>query len=570
MMHLLLVALALQLRTVAMVAPLGPRPGSDALADSARDARHARNEQASFERARRAYLPSDPGGGDRCDVHVGRFCWWSDETRPDLPPEAPSVIARRALLISLFDSLSTVHPGDDWIVGMGVHYRIEAHDLAGADSAARNCRGTGWWCAALAGYAAHVSGDEATADSAFSAALSAMPEDLRCQWTDIRTLLPGDARGRYERLGCAARGALESRYWTLGRPRLASVANDWRSEFLARRVQGWLAGRSLTPQGLSWGDDAEELLLRYGWPVRWGRVERPFATLTPEISVIGHDPWPSFDFGPREKLLDSLAGAASDGDGWDLHSRQSTARFAPHGVDRILAVSSQLARFRRGDSTLLVGAFFVGDDSIRAPDARLAASLPDGTTYASLPDSTMSGTATLMLAAEPRIAGIEITDSASSTLARSRVLFPPRSSNVSSVSDILLYRGGGDLPESLDSALVRAVAGERIERDQPLGVYWEAYRARDVGDSSSVSVTVERIDHGLLRSAFQRLGVTDEDSPLRMGWIDSRPVIGDVSTYAIALDLANLPSGRYRITVAVTARDGSAITTSRELELVDH
>ncbi len=568
-MQLLLVALALQLRTVAFAAPPSPRL-ADVLADSLRDARHARNEQASFERARRAYLPSEPGGEGRCDVHVGRFCWWSDETRPLLPPEAPSVVARRALLITLFDSLAAVHPGDDWIVGMGVHYRLESHDLAGADSAARACRGSPWWCAALTGYAAQVRGDASSADSAFNAALAAMPVEQRCEWTDIHVLLPGDARGRYEKLPCAERAAVDARYWALGRPRLASTANEWRSEFLARRVQGWLARRSLTPQGLSWGDDAEELLLRYGWPVRWSRVDRPFATLTPDVSVIGHDPWPSFDFGPRERLLDSLAGATSDDDGWDLHSRQSTARFGPHRVERILAVESQLARFRRGDSTLLVAAFFVSDDSIRSPVAHLAASLDNDSTYASTPDSTMSGSATLMLAGEPVLAGVEITDSASSTLARSRMLYARRPVTSAALSDILLYRGGGDPPESVDSALARAIPGERVQRGQSVGVYWEAYHPGDAGDSTSVSITVERVDHGLLRSAFQRLGLTQDDSPLRMNWTDARAIIGGVATYAVSLDLANLSPGRYRVSVSVAAIDGPPLTTSRELELTDH
>ena len=201
-MHLLLVALALQLRTVAFAAPLDSRPAAGALADSVRAARLARNEQASFERARRAYLPSDPGGEGRCDVHVGRFCWWSDETRPLLPPEAPSIVARRALLISLFDSLSAIHPGDDWIVGMAVHYRIESGDVAGADSAARTCRATAWWCAALTGYAAQARGNAAAADSAFSIALATMPEAQRCQWTDIHSCSPA-MRATGTRSSCA-------------------------------------------------------------------------------------------------------------------------------------------------------------------------------------------------------------------------------------------------------------------------------------------------------------------------------------------------------------------------------
>lgn len=568
-MHLLLLALSLQVRTVALALPPQPRPSSDAIADSIRDARRARSEQASFERARRAYLPSGPGGGDRCDVHVGRFCWWSDESKPDLPPEAPSVVARRYLLVSLFDSLAAVHPGDDWLVGMAVHYRVEAHQLAGADSAARACRGTAWWCAALVGYAAQARGAIAVADSAFTAALTRMPEEQRCQWTDIRTLLPGDARGRYEKLSCVDRAPVEARYWALSRPRLAAPGNDWRSEFLTRRVQGWLAQKSLTPQALSWSDDSEELLLRFGWPVRWSRVERPFATLTPEISVVGYDPWPSFDFGPREVLLDSLA--TSDDDGWDLHARQSTTRYAPWGVDRVIGIGSQFARFRRGDSTLIVAAFSSGDDSLRSPETRLAAGIADGTVWASAPDSTLSGTVTLKLPGAPLLAGVEITDSVSRSLARNRVLYsgaPPAPG--AALSDILLYRGGGDPPEQLDSALARAIPGVHVARGEPVGVFWETYWPGKPADSAEVSLTVERVDHRFFRSAFQRVGLADQDSPLKMHWNDARPVVGGMSTYAVSLDLSNLSAGRYRVSLAVTNGDGAPVTTFREFELADH
>ena len=217
----------------------------------------------------------------------------------------------------------------------------------------------------------------------------------------------------------------------------------------------------------------------------------------------------------------------------------------------------------------MVGAFFIGDDSIRAPVARLAATLQDGTTYASAPDSTMSGTAALMLPGEPVLSGVEITDSVSSTLARSRRVFPPRAASGSPVSDLLFYRGGGEPPETLDSALARAIPGERVQRDQPVGVYWEAYHPGEKEDSTHVSITVERIDHGFFRRARQRIGLTEEDSPLKMHWTDSRPVIGEMSTYAVSLDLSNLSSGRYRITLALSGPDGPAITSSREMELVD-
>ena len=78
-------------------------------------------------------------------------------------------------------------------------------------------------------------------DEHFLAALAEMPDDVRCKWTDIRTLIPGDTRGRYEEMACAARGPIERRYWLLGRPRLSAAANEWRNEFYARRVQSWIA-----------------------------------------------------------------------------------------------------------------------------------------------------------------------------------------------------------------------------------------------------------------------------------------------------------------------------------------
>jgi hypothetical protein len=80
---------------------------------------------------------------------------------------------------------------------------------------------------------------------------------------------------------------------------------------------------------------------------------------------------------------------------------------------------------------------------------------------------------------------------------------------------------------------------------------------------------VERVDHGFFRSTFQKLGIAQDDSPLRLNWTDTRPVIGGVSTYAVSLDLGNLAPGRYRVSLALTSRDGKPLVTTRDLELAD-
>ena len=566
-MPLALFAMAFQLQTASIGGQGAPRADPASAADSVRDARRARDAQAWFERTRRSNLPWEGGAGDRCEVRLGRFCWWYDDYAPALPPENETITKRRLELLAGLDSLARLHAGDDWLAGMRVHYRVDARQLDAADSAARACRATHWWCDALVGYAAHVRGDARLADSAFGAALAAMDDSTRCRWSDIRTLLPNDARERYEELSCAERLPIERRYWMLGRPRLAAPANEWRSEFFTRRVQSWLAERSRTPHNMSWGSDAEELLLRYGWPVTWGRVQpASMASAFPEASIIGHDPSPSFLFAPREELLDSLAEA--DDAGWDLRSRFGESRFAPRNVRRVAPVSAQFARFRRGDSTLLAVSYAASDDSLGEMTSRLAATIDDTLTIVGEPGSLRRGTAVLLLSRPPRLAGVEIADTSTGTLARNRVLYRADSGSMRlSLSDLLLYRAGAEPAAELDSALARAIPGDTVSRDRPVGIYWETYGLTEAGETVDVAVTVERIDRSWFRRTRQALHLADEDTPLRIRWTDARAAATGIAARAVSLDLANLPGGRYRFTLSLTPEGGAPVTSSREVEL---
>src|SRR5689334_4710666 len=61
--------------------------------DSIRALRSARRAQASFETIRRMNLPREAGvGSHHCDVRVGRWCVWNDESNDrEPPPEAPAI-----------------------------------------------------------------------------------------------------------------------------------------------------------------------------------------------------------------------------------------------------------------------------------------------------------------------------------------------------------------------------------------------------------------------------------------------------------------------------------------------
>ncbi|MDB4883320.1 MAG: hypothetical protein JWL95_2086 [Gemmatimonadetes bacterium] len=551
-------------------AALPPRPpqarDAGTAVDSIRDLKRAHAAQARFEFVRRNNLPERSGSDGRCDVHLGRFCWWYDEIPPTLPAESKSVARRRDELLATLDSLGDLHPGDHWIVGMRVHYRIDGGNAAAADTVARDCRAASWWCSALTGYADHVLGQAVAAETAFVDAFGAMPESERCAWRDISTLLPSKARDRYEKLSCTARAPIEARYWLLSRPQLGTPANEWRTEFYVRRVQARLAERATNPQPGGWGNDAAELLLRYGWPMGWSRVaSSPYAASPP--SVIGHDPVPSFAFAPTIDLLDSLASATDAA--WKLQEHLAESRFAPRLVHRVAPVAAQFARFRRGDSTLLVAAYAVRDDSLgHSAAAAVGATVGDGRTFIA-PTADSAGHAKLSLPESPLLAGVEVADTLTRTLGRARVLYALGASSPGlALSDLLLYRSGESPPASLDSALAAAIPGDTISRARPVGIYWETYGAADSSQSLDISVTVERIDRSWLRSARQRVHLAAPDSPLRLLWSDSRPPEpGGAAVRAVSLDLANLEPGRYRLTVALSRAGGTPVSSARELQL---
>ena len=568
-MHLALLALALQLRAPAAPAfsDVPQRAVGSSAADSARDVGRAHSAQASFERSRRALLPYGYGGAGRCDVRLGRFCWWYDEHTPTFPPEAETIQHRRAELLAQLDAAGGQYPGDDWLAGMRVHYRIDGRNVAGADSIAATCRATTWWCNALSGYAAHAKGDVARADSAFSSAVSAMSAEQSCAWRNIAPLLNDGDRNAYEHRSCDERRALESRYWLLSRPQLSTAANEWQNEFNVRRVLTWLGERAATPHLLSWGNDAAELVLRYGWPVAWSRYATSSVGTT-EPSIIGHDPSPSFAFAPGSWVSDSLK--ALPPDAWDLNAPRAEARYAPRLVRRVAGVAAQIARFRRGDSTLLVAAFAAADDSLRTPVATLGAAALDGVAALSTPDTSRVGSARVMLAGAPWIVGIELADTATRTLARTRFGFTavPDSARLS-LSDLLVYRAGAEQAGSLDSALARAIPGDTVTRNRPIGLFWETYGLASDGETVDIAVSVERVDHGWIRSARQKLGLTPVDTPIRIKWTDARPPADRAAAHAISLDLENLDSGRYRVTLTLTPASGSAVATTREIALID-
>jgi len=546
-------------------------------ADSARAVKEARNAQASFEYTRRAYLPwgsARPSSG--CDGIIGRICYWSDESDDvsHAPPESQRIVDARQKLIDALSDARQDAPGDDWINGQLVRYLAEA---GGRDdeavAAAHSCRATRTWCAALLGYALHVKGDFAAADSAFHDALAAMPNEERCRWEDVRLLVDDDLADRLKKLGCERRDSLAARIWWLGTPFYLIGTNDLRTEHFARMVRARMEERARSTMGLAWGDDLREVLIRYGWDIWYNREQSSSMMYATEPRVAGHPPWPSFDFFASNEAVDSMTTVRSDA--WSLRARDARARYAPKYVKSLRPLPHQLAVFHRGDSALVIAAFDVtGDTALARGSLTAGLFLTDGpgSLWGAEHRDTINARAAVLRARapwKPLMASVELLAPEQHAAARARygVSLPNIAGRVT-VSDLLLYSGGESTPKRLEDAVTHAIATTRVSASKPLGLFWETYGIRPDGEVLSVALTIEETSAPFMRRAARVLHLSDKGSPLRVQWQEVPDRETRIASRAVAVDLGRLTPGKYRVRLTVTAAGEAPATATREIEIV--
>ncbi len=398
-----------------------------------------------------------------------------------------------------------------------------------------------------------------------------MPETQRCRWTDIALLLDGDARKKYERLRCTDRGPFEARFWALSRPLYLLPANDLRTEHLSRLTMAELIRTSRYPHDLAWGDDSRELLVRYGWETGWTRTA-PSAYAGPEVHVVGHEPTPAFDFVPAADVLTTPdSGDESD---WALHDPMAQSRYAPRYARSVGDLDHQIAFFRRGDSAIVVAAFDARGqtgferDSIDAAVAIAPVTAPDSARITTDTLAERRGVLVSRAPWQPVIVSVEARDSAARRVARSRgVVRPPTAAGRVTISDLLLFDDPITLPASLDEAAPRARGTTRVERDKPVGVYWEMYGVSAAGEALAYRLTVSREGKSWYRRAAEKLGVVERRAPVRMQWDEPSARPGAERSRALAVDFSTLPEGRYRIELTLETGGLTMASASRTVEL---
>ncbi len=535
--------------------------------DLARSRTRAVRAQQQFESYRRRQLPVTGGrsAASDCDVRIGRFCYWHDNAE-DPPPEPERVAAARAAFLRALDSLGTITARDDWMVGQRVRYLVEANRSADGLRVAEACAATAWWCSALRGFARHALGAYEAADRAYSAAIAAMPAAQRCRWTDLRDLLPDGIRAAYRAVPCERRDSLNARLWWLADPRWASAGNDLRTEVYARLTMAELVQQARSAHDLSWGDDMAKLMLRYGWPTAWSRSP-PSTTDAARISVVGHEPSPSYDFMPDEHAWrDPLSAEAES---WRPTAERPLTRYAPAYGQRYRDIDPQVVWFARGDSAAVVVAYDVSrerDTVFTRDTVQAAVVISRGPSDMAIAQTAAGRRGPFVVATgwAPALASVEIVDSATRAFARARWALKPPVQGM--VSDLLLFDGTGGLPPTFDAAVERALGSHTVARAAPFGVYWELYGALARAQAINYNVTVERIGAGWLRRLAERARLLDRPQPVRLGFNDHAGARREVTARSLLIDVSHIPPGRYRLTLTVSA-EGRVAETRREVDV---
>ena len=541
-------------------------PGDQDPAGTAREAlERARDAQRRFERDRRRSFPRAAFTHARCDEHIGRFCLTHDGDDEWIPtPEPPGVREGRGRLLAILDSVAARVPGDDWLLGQRVAYRVEAGRAGEARALARACRATPWWCVALEGLVLHARGRTREAEAVFDAALARLPAPIACRWRDISDLLDRDDRDRYDDLPCPGveRETFEREVWLLADPLWSEAGLERRVEHLARRVRIELQTDAASGYDVRWGRDLEELTVRYGWPEGWDVAWRRDPGIRTERAIQAHRSPAAQRFIP--------IGLAEASPGWRLDDERPRSTWAPPSGPIDDTLDPQIAVFRRAGRRLVIAA--LEPPAPAAPSTAAAArSGPAGSPcraslHLAARGAILSGTdaaeralrALEPVGAEARWAGVERRCPGRPGAARARRPLPVGSPWL---SDVLLFEPGQTLPGTLDAALVAVRGSNRVQPGEALGVFWEWY-----GPPEPASVTIEltREDRSFLRKALEWTGLAarrGERAGVR--WTD--PGAEEGHGRAVRVELPDLAPGRYRLTLQVQSARVGRVLTTREL-----
>ena len=589
--------------------------GAPAAGDSATLHTEAREAQLQLEQFRESRIPPEMRTGPgRCDEMVGRMCFRFERDEDPIQPEPLELeMARRDLL----NTLLRVHraiPGDPWVLGQLVFYLGEANRWTNALEFAQECAvAEVWWCDALTGYVLHEQGETLAATDAFQAALTGMPDEEAARWRALEYVLDGDGREALSGVGAQDRERAQEHLWLLADPLYLVEGNDRRTAHYARRVVVLIREDAANPFGIDWEADLEQLTVRYGPEVGWERGKGPPSmggSLQDDRHIIGRHHPKSVQYVPPRGLF--VAPGEIPADVWTLEKDRPRAGYAaPYALD-VEAMGSQVARFRRGDSLLVVAAwdtesdpeppvladspqqprgqdpfgstvdqpppsddpFGFGSGSTEdessenaARESALFLKSLDGGTAARVDADGTRAVKTTQVPNGAYVVSMEVWEPGNSRAWRARhgVAQETVLPDLATVSDLLVLDGEGPLPETFEEAVPRTLPGVRVAPGDRIQLAWEVYGLK-LGERASVTMGLDQGRPGLLRRLGQFLRVLEPEVPVVVSFEDAGADALGTIFRSVRLDLPEeLAPGEYTLHVELELPGRTPIVVSRRV-----
>ncbi len=590
---------------ICLATPLPARAAQEEAVTSEADSiallEEAMEEQKKFERFREQRLPPEWSGfGGQCDALVGRMCLrHGDGEAPPVEPAPLEVEMARMDMLRTLGRVASRLPRDRWLLGQRVYYLREQGELLRAEGLTERCHPDDeWWCLALKGYLLQSTGESIEAEAVFSDAISRMPEQERANWLALEYLLDEEARDLFDEADDAAREALREQLWLLADPLYLVEGNDREVEQYARRTLIRIREAAENAYDLPWEEDLEELVARYGGEIGWerGRPRRPPTGLLQDNRfIIGRHRPHGREFLPAGVFLEDPAGIPARA--WQIEDRAPWTGYAAWYAPIITTMDAQVARFRRGDSLLVVAGYqppprpeaptrpsvreiAPGSDpfaAFTAPPPPMAAAAgavesgvflltPEGERLLDQRGSAREGVVTTRVDNGAYIFGLEVLNEADDRAWRVRggVRQEDLPFGLAGVSDVVLLDAGGDLPESLEEALPHVRRSTRIRSEETFVAGWEVYGLQ-TGESALVGITMQDANPGLLERATQFLRLTTPEAPVELSWEEAGPDQRGTVFRAIALTLPEVEPGEYDLILTVELAGRSPIEVGTRL-----
>ena len=593
-----------------LVAPLAfpvlqAQPEESSPSDSTRVRSQAEDAQERFERIRRGLLPYVWDGGRRpCEERIGRLCLWhggEDDWEP--VPDPSDLVEARDDLLTTFAAAADHLPEDEWIIGQRIRYLGEAGRWEDAVRLARACGGAvSSWCSVLEGFALHGMGRYESAVERFRRGLETMDPEEAQKWRDPSVLLDRKGSDVLEDAAEAAGGdeweKVRARVWILADPLYLAPGNDRESEHYARWAFSKMSDGARNAWGMRWGDDLEEIALRYGWDRGWERVRPRIATGGGLPHMIGHQLPGGKEFAPPGRVLEAPWNVTPGA--WVPEEKRPRSTHVPAYVPTLLPGVAQVAVFHRGDSIVVAASTKLpkspdtvpkgsadwprtGDDMpAEGPIPWPQPALLDGPEQVGLflvdeggrirrtTKSVREGALQLTVPTGGYLLSVEAWAPWIGLGGRIRhgIMTEAIPDDLATLSDLILLHPGDSLPQTLASALPSMRSSARLETNGQLVLGWEIFGLGWRREDMSFELSFYKEGEGFFGKIGRWLGLRSREEPLRIGW--SEPGPSEIGPWfrSVEVTIPEVDAGEYVFRLEVTTPGREELLRTRRVEIL--